>query len=403
MENQKLSHARRVFHRVMEEVKNIACNTQNLNYLKQVVFDPTPDLKITQLPELSEAELPVVSMQTQLPQMANKTLLLGQKYDRVHAGPFSEATKHAIRQSHLPIDISDLPFYGYGIHDRNDVVNFFLGVTGSRWHQNVAKDSIASISALQTRFATVGSGLQKLLVDVTTELCKMRLFKILTFGSAKPQWVTYCIWDPTRKFFYLDTVAWNAYGPVPGKWNVNLVSTYVALEYQPQLYSILFPIIIDCKKQHCLFSGHGVNRLCDECQLCTRESDVEACCHYHSSAAVQPSVYRAIAVIDDEHKFQIIQTESAPQGLGVWRVLVVSAQHASQIRAPIESSFVLPTNPCHLELSALQQQVCGTAQGSRFQHFEKLWTLFSQGTDHFEDAWYHVVVAYVWNLPTPPP
>ena len=400
----------------MEEVKNIACNTQNLNYLKQVVFDPMPDLKITQLPELSEAELPVVSMQTQLPQMATKTLLLGQKYDRVQVGPFSEATKQAIRQSQLPIDISDLPFYGYGIHDRNEVVKFFLGVAGSRWHQNVAKDSIASISALQTRFATVGSGLQKLLVDVTTELCKMRFFtqvilvldfqegsKILTFGSTEPQWLTYCIWDPTRKFFYLDTVAWNVYGPVPGKWNANLVSTYVALEYQPQLYSILFPIIIDGKKQHCLFSGHGVIRLCDECQFCTRESDVEACCHYHSSAAVQPSVYRAIAVIDDEHKFQIVQTESAPQGLVVWRVLVVSAQHASQIRALIESSFVLRTNPCHLGLSTLQQHVCGTVQGSRFQHFERLRTLFSQGTDHFEDAWYHIVVAYVWNLPTPQP
>ena len=62
--------------------------------------------------------------------------------------------------------------------------------------------------------------------------------------------------------------------------------------------------------------------------------------------------------------------------------------------------FTVPTNPCHLGLSALQQEVCGTVQGSRFQHFDYLWTLFSQGTDHFEDAWYHVVVAYVWNLPT---
>ena len=35
--------------------------------------------------------------------------------------------------------------------------------------------------------------------------------------------------NPIRKFFYLDTVAWNAYGPVSGKWNVNLVSTHWVL------------------------------------------------------------------------------------------------------------------------------------------------------------------------------
>ena len=160
---------------------------------------------------------------------------------------------------------------------------------------------------------------------------------------------------------------------------------------------------MDGKKKHCLFSGHGVIRVCDECQFCTRESDIEACCHYHSSAAAQPYIYRAIAVIDDDHQFQIIQTESAPQGqLSVWRVLIVSAQHASQINFPVEPSFSAPIAPCHIHLAEMQKQVNSIVQGSRFQRFEQLWSLFSQGTDHFEEAWYHVVVAYVWNLPTLP-
>ena len=386
--------ARLVFHKVMEEVKNITANTQNLNYLKQVVFDPMPDLKITQLPVLSDAELPVVSSQSQLPQTANKAILLGQKYDRAHAGPFSEATKHIIRQCKFPIDICELPFYGYGVHDRNDVVKFFLGVNGTRWHRLVSKENMTSLTALQTRFATSGNGLQKLLVDIINELCKMRLStlvilvldfqegsKVLTFGGVEPQWVTYCVWNPIRKFFYLDMVAWNVYGPVPGKWDINLTSTHVVLDYKPQIYSILFPIIVHSKRKHCLFSGHGAIRLCDECQFCTREADIEA----------YWCVYRAIAVIDDKHNFQILQTESpiTPQGLLVWRVLVVSAQHVSQIPTPIEQNFAVQQNPRHLDLTLLQQEVNCTVQGSRFQRF-----------DNFEDAWYHVVVAYVWNLPT---
>ena len=172
------------------------------------------------------------------------------------------------------------------------MVRFFLGDIGSRWHQNVPKPNFANIAALQARFASSGDGLHKLLIDVTTELCKMRLLtqvifihdfqegsKILAIGSTEPQWIAYCIWDPIRKFFYLDTVAWNAYGPVPGKWNMNLASAYVAIGYQQQLHSILFPISLNGKKKHCLFSGHGVIRMCDECQFCTRESDIEGALH----------------------------------------------------------------------------------------------------------------------------
>ena len=44
------SRARQIFHRVMDKVKNVASNTQNMQYLKQAIFDPMPDLKITQLP-----------------------------------------------------------------------------------------------------------------------------------------------------------------------------------------------------------------------------------------------------------------------------------------------------------------------------------------------------------------
>ena len=408
------SRARQIFHRVMDKVKNVASNTQNMQYLKQSIFDPMPDLKIAQLPELSDAELPVISMQTQLPQVAAKPPPLAQKYNRIQAGPFSEATKQAIRQSNLPIDIIDLPFYGYGIYDRKDVVKFFLGDIGSRWHRNVPKPNFANIAALQARFASSGDGLHKLLIDVTTELCKMRLLtqvifihdfqegsKILAIGSTEPQWIAYCIWDPIRKFFYLDTVAWNAYGPVPGKWNMNLASAYVAIGYQQQLHSILFPISLDGKKKHCLFSGHGVIRMCDECQFCTRESDIETYCHYHSSSVAQPHIYRAIGAIDDNHQFQTIQTENAPKDqLCVWRVLIVSAQHASHIGFPIEPSFSASFSPCHLHLADMQKKVNGAIQVSRFQHFDRLWSLFSQGTDQFEEAWYHVVVAYVWNLPT---
>ena len=225
--------------------------------------------------------------------------------------------------------------------------------------------------------------------------------KLLAIGSTEPQWIAYCIWDPIRKFFYLDTVAWNAYEPVPGKWKMNLASAYVAIGYQQQLHSILFPISLDGKKKHCLFSGHGVIRMCDECQFCTRESDIETYCHYHSSSVAQPHIYRAIGAIDDNHQFQIIQTENAPKDqLCVWRVLIVSAQHASHIGLPIEPSFSASFSPCHLHLADMQKKVNGAIQVSRFQHFDRLWSLFSQGTDQFEEAWYHVVVAYVWNLPT---
>ena len=172
------SHARRVFHRVMEEVKNIACSTQNLNYLKQVVFDPMPQNR-TAAWAVGSWAAGSFHANTIATNGCKNSVLLGQRYERAHTGPFSEATKHAIRQCQLPIDISDLPFYGYGIHDRNDVVKFFLGANGSRWHQNVTKESVASLSALQTRFATIGSGLQKLLVDITNELCKMRLFTLV--------------------------------------------------------------------------------------------------------------------------------------------------------------------------------------------------------------------------------
>ena len=411
------SQARMIFHRVMDQIKKVVSNTQNMQYLKQAIFDPMPELKIAQLPELSEAELPVISMQSQLPHAAAKPPSLVQRYNRIQAGPFSEATKQAIRLSNLPIDITTLPFYGYGVYDRNNIVKFFLGDIGSRWHRNVAERNLASIAASQARFASMGNGLQKLLIDVTTELCKMRLptqvilvhdfqegSRILTIGSTVPRWIVYCIWDPIRKFFYLDTVAWNAYGPVPGNWDVNLVSTYVAIDYQQQQHSILFPIIVNGKKKHCLFSGHGVVRVCDECQFCTRESDIETACHYHSSAAVQPLVYRAIGMIDDNHQFQIVQTESAPKDqLSVWRVLIISAQHASQVGLPIEPSFSASSSPCHLQLAAMQKHVNSAVQVSRFQHFDQLWSLFSQGTDHFEEAWYQVVVAYVWNLPMSTP
>ena len=109
-------------------------------------------------------------------------------------------------------------------------------------------------------------------------------------------------------------------------------------------------------------------------------------------------------MIDDNHQFQIIQTESAPKDqLSVWRVLIISAQHASQVGLPIEPSFNASSSPCHLQLAAMQKHVNSAVQVSRFQHFDQLWSLFSQGTDHFEEAWYQVVVAYVWNLPMSTP
>ena len=66
------SQARMIFHRVMDQIKKVVSNTQNMQYLKQAIFDPMPELKIAQLPELSEAELPVISMQSQLPHAAAK-------------------------------------------------------------------------------------------------------------------------------------------------------------------------------------------------------------------------------------------------------------------------------------------------------------------------------------------
>ena len=52
----------------------------------------------------------------------------------------------------------------------------------------------------------------------------------------------------------------------------------------------------------------------------------------------------------------------------------MSAQHASQISFPVEPSFSAPIAPCHIHLAEMQKQVNSTVQGSRFQHFEQLWS-----------------------------
>ena len=61
-----------------------------------------------------------------------------------------------------------------------------------------------------------------------------------------------------------------------------------------------------------------------------------------------------------------------------------------------EEAFAGHTLGC---IRLMQKKINGAIQVSRFQHFDRLWSLFSQGTDQFEEAWYHVVVAYAWNLP----
>ena len=408
---------RAIYHRVSDEIRTKAVQEHRADIIQQSIGnDPMPDVTISQLPSLVKDQVPVISTQSTFPVPATRQMVQDLVKPKNVCGPFSAAAKIVVQKFQYPINILEQSFFGSGCFCTDEIVDFFFGHNAVQHTNDVEKAKYNGLRTLQDKFTQTGQGLEKLLVEIMQNVIRKGVQVQIVFivdlqaqtifkriGVKCPQWVTYCVWDPVKKYFYLDTAAWSAYGPIPRNWGVLPELMYVPVAYEARSFSVSYPIVYDgIHKCQILLSGQATAFVSKYCPLCNREADIGLTCPVHSQQYVAPQLLRAVAIVDNELNFRVVQSKSADRDnhAPCWRVLVVSSNFEQHLNQLIEPSFQFTDSPTSICIGTSDTGISLRYHVSRFRNFEEIWRIFCAGDDNYIDEWNEPVVAHIWNFAT---
>ena len=406
---------RAIYHRVSDEIRIKAVQEHRGDIVQQSVGnDPMPDVTISQLPTLVKDQVPIISAQSTFPIPATKQMIQDLLKPKNVCGPFSAAAKIVVQKYQYPVNILEQTFFGSGCFRADEIVDFFFGHNASQHMSDADKARYNTLRTLQDRFTHTGQGLERLLIEIMQNVVRKGVQVQIVFivdlqaqtifkriGVKCPQWATYCIWDPVKKYFYIDTAAWSAYGPIPRNWSDLPELMYVPVTYESRSFSVSFPIVHDgIHKCQILLSGQGTAFVSKYCPLCNREADTGLACTVHSKQSGASLSLRAIAIVDNDLNFRVVQSELADRDnhAPCWRVLVVSSNFEQQLNKLVEPSFQFPNSPVNICLGTADTGISLRYHVSRFRNFDEIWKIFCAGNDHYIDEWNEPVVAHIWNF-----
>ena len=409
------SKTRAIYHRVSDEIRTKAVQEHRGDIVQQSVGNtPMPDVTISQLPTLVKDQVPIISAQSTFPTPATKQMIQDLVKPKNVCGPFSTAAKIVVQKYQYPVNLLEQTFFGSGCFRTDEIVDFFFGQDKGQLVSVTEKARYSTLRTLQDKFIHTGQGLERLLVEIMqnvirkgvqvqivliVDLQAQTIFKRI--GVKCPQWVTYCVWDPVKKYFYLDTAAWSAYGPISRNWHDLPELMYVPVTYETRNFSVSYPIVHDgIHKCQILLSGKGNAFVSKYCPYCNRETDIGLICPVHSHQSIASPSLRAIAIVDNELNFRVVQSELADldNHAPCWRVLVVSSNFEQQLNQLVEPSFQFPDSPINICLGTADTGISLRYHVSRFRNFEEIWKIFCAGNGDYIDEWNEPVVAHIWNF-----
>ena len=406
--------ARQIFHQLADEVKIAAMTSGKIDFAKQTVgINPMPDVDLAQLPQLSFTQTSDIQTQNVFTPGAPKKVVESLYKLKSLCGPLSDAAKRILHQVQCPIDITEQLHFGSGIYEFDSIIEFFYGKHKSNWRRRVSSDAVNKTARQIALLKQNYQHLRSLLIEVMHAIVgiglKMQIIHVVdlqerttvhTIGVDDPQWLVYCFIDPIRNFFYCDTAAWNAYGPLEQyKFSPNIIK--LQTKEMNLSYSFLLPFFhSNGSKPLCLFSGKGTVLLAHECPYCMHAWDTDSLCSFHTAGITATKSHRAIAAMDERGNFSIIQFEKAAGDVAqpIWRVLVVPCAFLAMLSQPLDDGFQHADPPISFNSKVQDIQADIYPALTRMNTFEQAWSVFNQGYDNYVDEHCDLVVAHFWGL-----
>ena len=275
---------RAIYHRVSDEIRTKAVQEHRADIIQEGVGnDPMPDVTISQLPILVKDQVPIISTQSTFPVPATKQMVQDLLKPKNVCGPFSAAAKIVVQKYQYPVNILEQTFFGSGCFRTDEIVDFFLGIMLLNIQMTSRKLSI-------TQFAL--SKISLLRLDKAWRNYLLRLCKVLSGRESKFKLSLSLIYKHKPFLNALVSSVHNGLLTVFGIRSRNIVT--------------LTPLL-------------GVPS-----PLCNCEADVGLTCPVYSQQSIAPQLLRAVAIVDNNLNFRVVQSELADRDnhAPCWRVLI---------------------------------------------------------------------------------